>query len=73
MAKLRLSNPTTDSCDFRVTLSNPFNTHYYRQLVITKAYYGKSADKNEVTSNLISCSAKSQILLRLLQVQQMRG
>lgn len=42
MAYLRLYDPTTDSCDFRVKLSNPFNTDYYKRLRITKTDYGDS-------------------------------
>jgi hypothetical protein len=42
MAYLRLSNPTTDSCDFKVNLSNPFNRDYYRELRITGTNYGSS-------------------------------
>jgi N-acetylmuramoyl-L-alanine amidase len=42
MAYLTLSDPTTDSCDFKVKLSNPFNTDYYRRLRITKNNYGNS-------------------------------
>lgn len=42
MAYLRLYNPTTDSCDFKVRLSNSFNTRYYKRLRITKTNYGDS-------------------------------
>ncbi|MCT4595225.1 MAG: phosphodiester glycosidase family protein [Anaeromicrobium sp.] len=40
MAYLKLSNPTTNSCDFEVQLSNPFNATYYRGLRITGTNYG---------------------------------
>lgn len=42
MAYLRLSNATTDSCDFKVKLSNDFNTNYYKKLRITSTNYGDS-------------------------------
>jgi len=44
MAYLELSNPKTHSCDFKVKLSNPFNTDYYIKLRITGTNYGSSTD-----------------------------
>lgn len=43
MSYLRLSNETTDSCDYKIYLSNPFNQDYYRQIRITSTDYGASA------------------------------
>lgn len=57
MAYLRLSNPTTDSCDFKVKLSNPFNTDYYKRLRITKTDYGDST--SSVGSYLESRTARN--------------
>ncbi len=42
MPYLILSNPTTNSCDYEVYLSNPFNTTYYKELRITGTNYGAS-------------------------------
>lgn len=42
MSYLELSNPTTDSCDYEVYLSSPFNQDYYIQIRITSTDYGAS-------------------------------
>ena len=57
MASLTLSNPTTNTCTFKVTLSNPFNTTYYKKLRITKTNYGSST--SSVGSYLESRTASS--------------
>lgn len=57
MSYLTLSNPTTDSCDFRVKLSNDFNTDYYRELKITGRDYGSSTSR--VSSYVESRTARS--------------
>lgn len=43
MAYLRLSNPTTNSCEYKIQLSSPFNQDYYKQIRITSTDYGQSA------------------------------
>lgn len=48
MSYLELSNPTTNSCDYEVYLSSPFNQDYYIQIRITSTDYGAS------TSNVSS-------------------
>lgn len=45
MAYLELSNPTTKSCDYKVGLSSPFNTTYYKEVRITGSNYGSSTSK----------------------------
>lgn len=42
MSYLELSNPTTNSCDYEVYLSSPFNQDYYIQIRITSTDYGAS-------------------------------
>lgn len=45
MSYLELSNPTTNSCDYEVYLSSPFNQDYYRQIRITSTDYGQSSSE----------------------------
>lgn len=45
MSYLRLSNETTNSCDYKVKLSSPFNQDNYREIRITSTDYGKSASR----------------------------
>ncbi|MCT4600276.1 MAG: hypothetical protein N4A32_05185 [Marinifilaceae bacterium] len=65
MSYLSLSNPTTDSCDFRVKLSNDFNTDYYRELRITGRDYGSSTDR--VSSYVESRTASSSYSSRYVE------
>lgn len=44
MAYLRLSNPTTNSCSYKVQLGNDFTLKYYDELRITGTDYGKSTN-----------------------------
>lgn len=57
MPHLKLSNPTTNSCDYEVLLSSPFNTTYYKELRITSTNYGSST--SNVSGYVVSVIAKS--------------
>lgn len=41
---LRLSNATSDSCEYKVKLSNVFSSDYYVRIRITDDYQGREAD-----------------------------
>lgn len=56
-AYLKLSNPKTSSCDYKVKLSNKFNTTYYKKLRITGTNYGSST--SSVTNYVESVTAKN--------------
>ena len=56
MPSLTLSEATTNSCKYVVTLSSPFNTNYYKQLRITSEKHEEEPIYN-VNSYLVSVTA----------------
>lgn len=61
MAYLELSNPKTRSCNFKVKLSNPFNTDYYRKLRITGTDYGsETSSVNSYVETITAADSSSE-------------
>lgn len=57
MPHLILSNPTTNSCNYEIYLSNYFNQTYYKQVRITSTNHG--AETSNVPSYVVSKTAPS--------------
>ncbi len=55
MPHLILSNPTTNSCDYEIYLSNSFNQTYYKQVRITSTNHG--AETSNVPAYVVSKTA----------------
>jgi len=55
---------TTNSCDYKVYLSNPFNTTYYKELRITGTNYGASTSNvSGYVAHAIAQSSSSQYVI----------
>ncbi len=60
MPYLSLTNPTTNSCDYEVYLSNPFIPTYYKELRITRIFYGGSISSvNEYITSVTTLQSPS--------------